>query len=176
MREPIVHLSSGWVGETDQIRHSELSYTNISGVDTLSSARLSRLRKAGLLSFMLDYVNLRGADLSFADLIYANLRHANLENANLFNANLRGADLESAELHEATLSEAGISDTILICTVLTAADLTNANVSCANLTNVDLSETKGLTQPQINQAIGDENTRLQRGYQRPETWRGVRKT
>jgi uncharacterized protein YjbI with pentapeptide repeats len=93
MREPIVHLSSGWVGETDQIRHSELSYTNISGVDTLSSARLSRLRKVGLLSFMLDYVNLRGADLSFADLIYASLR---------------GADLESAELHEATLSEAGI--------------------------------------------------------------------
>ena len=33
MMEPIVHLSSGWVGETDQIRHSELSYTNISGVD-----------------------------------------------------------------------------------------------------------------------------------------------
>jgi hypothetical protein len=97
--------------------------------------------------------NLRGANLSKTfNLFVADLQGANLQGANLQGAVLTGADLQGANLQGANLES----------TKLFAADLRYAN----------LQGTIGLLQEQIEQAIGNETTKLPErvGLRRPEAW------
>jgi Cdc6-like AAA superfamily ATPase len=74
------------------------------------------------------------------DLTEASLIDAYLQQANLTEANLRGANLQGADLLG------------------------------ANLLGANLEDAKELTQAQIEQAIGDESTRLPQGLARPVKW------
>ena len=76
-----------------------------------------------------------------ADLTKANLRGANLAGAYLRGANLAGADLRGADL--------------------TRADLRGA----------DLTVAEGVSQEQINEALGDKDTKLLADLQRPPNWK-----
>jgi uncharacterized protein YjbI with pentapeptide repeats len=87
----------------------------------------------------------RGADLIGANLKAADLRGANLRGAYLIAADLRGADLRTADL--------------------IGADLRDADLRGANLTGAIF-----LTQPQLNAAKGDTNTKLPPGLTRPAHW------
>ena len=78
---------------------------------------------------------MQGASLRGARLRGARLNHVNLVAADLTNADLRGASLRFARLHR--------------------ADLTGALIAGA-----DLTEATGLTQGQLDSAIGDAATRL----------------
>jgi uncharacterized protein YjbI with pentapeptide repeats len=73
------------------------------------------------------------------------LVEANLQGANLYGAYLEGAYLRGANLQEAKLS-------------------------LANLHGAFLREVLGLTQEQIEQAIGDEGTTLPERITRPRSW------
>src|SRR5215208_3358379 len=148
----------------------------------LSEANLS---KASLLEANLSEVNLFKADLSEADLRWASLVEANLSEANLVSAYLFEADLREADLTEADLSEASLTDADFtaadfteanlymadfIGANLSGAKLRRANLSRAGFANADLSETKGLTQKQIDRANGNETTELPEGLKRPAAW------
>ncbi len=90
------------------------------------------------------------ADLSGANLLTANLegvslRWANLQGAVLFRANLQGADLREADLQGAKLGGANLA----------SADLREADLSGANLQGA-----KNLSQKQLDQACGNEETKL----------------
>ena len=140
----------------------------------LETANLERanLAEAYLESAYLERVNLAEANLERANLTEANLvdadlRKAYLEEANLERANLAGADLVDANLAKAKLEEAN----------LVAADLRRANLAGAKLKQADLSgaylqETteESLTQTQINEAIGNDATKLPDHLQRPAHW------
>ena len=78
------------------------------------------------------------------------LAGANLTKAFLSEANLTGADLLKANLSEANLSDAN----------LTKAFLSEANLTGANLSEADLSEALNLSQGQLDQACGDDETKL----------------
>jgi uncharacterized protein YjbI with pentapeptide repeats len=93
-------------------------------------------------------------DLSLADLSGADLRKANLSRAVLRGANLSGADLSGANLSGAAL---GLAD-----------------LSGANLSGTVLSEAEDLTQEQLEEANGDESTRLPSDLKPPSHW--IRKT
>jgi uncharacterized protein YjbI with pentapeptide repeats len=86
-------------------------------------------------------------DLSLADLSGADLRKANLSRAVLRGANLSGADLSGANLSGAALG---------------LADLSGANLSGA----------EDLTQEQLEEANGDESTRLPSDLKPPSHWIG----
>ena len=85
---------------------------------------------------------------------------AKLRGANLSGADLRGADLIEADLIGVDLSGAKLREANLHGTFLVAVKLDGA----------DLSTAKGLSQPQINSARGDKDTKLPEEFQRPPRW------
>lgn len=84
----------------------------------------------------------------------------NLIAADLKKTNLKGADLRGALLIAADLRNVDLSGADLI-----GADLRDTNISGANLTNSIF-----ITQPQINAANGDANTKLPKSLNRPSNW------
>lgn len=87
---------------------------------------------------MLSGVNLRKADL----------RGTDLREAKLFRADLRGADLRGADLLWADLS---------------GAKLFGVELFRADLSGADLSLAEGITQSQIDEACGNQETKLPKG-------------
>jgi hypothetical protein len=115
-------------------------------------------------------VNLRGANLEGALLVLANLEGAVLlgatfSGAHLFGANLGGALLEGADLTQADLTQADLTQANL-----EGAHLFGANLGGAHLFGADLSGAQDLTQEQLEQAEGDENTQLPSNLKCPSTW------
>ena len=150
---------------------------------SLSESKLvdAKLAKAYAVGVDLSGARLSGADLTGANLYRAILIDANLDGAILSGSNLSGANLSGASLRNTDLSEADLTGS-----VLSRATLLEANVSEASLSNADLSGailslpcdkaesgagTLGLTQAQLDEAIGEpENPpRLDSEVRDPET-------
>ena len=155
--------------------------------------RQLRLRKADLRNQDLRFVNfvgaqmeeadLAGADLAFAQLNGAYLYSANLKGAKLHHADLTGAVLSFAQLKGADLSDAALRGAYLTSSDLTGGDLTGADLTkailegadlkAAHLSRADLNYARYLTQNQVNEAKGDQLTRLPTGIVRPRSWNGA---
>ena len=84
--------------------------------------------------------DLRHADAVRAFLAKADLRDAKLQGAFLLGTNFQGADLDSANLQ--------------------GADLRGANLQGARLAGTHLTEAKGLTWEQLDEACGNDKTKL----------------
>ena len=126
--------------DLSRVELPEAILTNALLIDTcLNQARLKRA--------ILTTAVAKRASFTHADLREANLSYAILEQAYLFGARLDGADLRYADLSGANLFMANLKD----------AWLKGANFSSANLDAVI-----GLTQGQLDEACGDENTLLPR--------------
>ncbi len=113
-------------------------------------------------------VNLRATNLSRYDLSHAKLAGADLRECYFRYADLNGANLEAADLEQADLQNANLDEADLTKANLKGADLYRANLrgtkfDCANLVWADLTSAKGLTQIQLDQAIGNSTTRLPKG-------------
>jgi hypothetical protein len=111
--------------------------------------------------------NLAGADLSGVNLTGASLSGADLTGADLTGASLSGADLIEADLTRAYLDEANLDEANLDEADLTGADLWEANLSYAKLDRMSVGN---LTQKQLEETIGDENTVLPSHLKPPEHW------
>jgi uncharacterized protein YjbI with pentapeptide repeats len=92
-----------------------------------------------------------------------------LQGANLREANLAGASLGETSLERVHLKRANLAE----------ANLVGANLRRANLKEADLSRAflqgitkESLTQTQINEAVGNDATKLPDHLQRPAHWRG----
>jgi hypothetical protein len=102
--------------------------------------------------------NLKGADLTNTCVKAKNLTAANFDGAkavlmcmsfaNFTNATFRGTDLSGANLAHANLD---------------GADMTGAVLSITSLKGTDLTQVRGLTQAQLNQACGDDQTKVAPG-------------
>jgi Pentapeptide repeats (8 copies) len=130
-------------------------------------------------------------DLSMTNLQMADLEDAQLELADLFGAQLQGAQLERADLERADLERAHLEGAILSGVHLEGAilsgvhvrpsfggeldiegaDLEGAELREAHLEGTDLHGVIGLTQEQLNSAIGDDKTILPEGLKRPDIWK-----
>ena len=138
----------------------DLSETNLSGAD-LSGADLSGADLNGAI--------LNGANLTEANLFGAILLGADLSGAILSGAILNGAILLGADLPAAILSGADLQGAYLLGADLTEANLFGAILLGADLSGADLSAAI-LTQEHLEQAEGDENTRLPPHLKPPEHW------
>jgi uncharacterized protein YjbI with pentapeptide repeats len=119
----------------------------------------AQLEGVNLQDAYLGVANVQEAIIGEANLQGANLREANLQGAILAWANLKGTYLGGANLQDAILQEAILSEANLQGANLAEANLQGANLSGANVKGVDLSDTVGLTQEQLNSVNCDENTK-----------------
>jgi uncharacterized protein YjbI with pentapeptide repeats len=125
---------------------------------------LGSKRKRSLMRFLYESHLIEG-ELPAIRLSRARFGGASLENSVLEGANLSGAWLVKADLSKTNLKRA----------ILSGADLSGANLravllSGADLSSADLSDAEGLTQEQVERAIGNDSTTLPRDIQRPEAW------
>jgi uncharacterized protein YjbI with pentapeptide repeats len=118
------------------------------------------LREGNLQGANLGSGHLQEADLEQADLRETNLEFADFRNATLREARLYGANLTQAALRDAVLQGADLRDALFGGTLLQGADLKGA----------DLRDTTHLTQAQLEQASGDQNTRLPPALKSPAHW------
>ncbi|MBP7242274.1 pentapeptide repeat-containing protein [Amaricoccus sp.] len=152
--------------EEADFREARLEGTNLAGV---------QLESAALVAARLEGADLRGARLNGAHLTWASLegtdlREASLEGANLVGARLEGANLVGAELKGAILAEARLVGAKLRLARLEGADLSGADLrsstwagaSCraSPAQSADLRGAEGLTQDQLENLIGNEDTLL----------------
>jgi uncharacterized protein YjbI with pentapeptide repeats len=153
-----------------QLAGAQLQGANLSGAQ-LQGADLSyaQLEGADLSDAKLEAADLSGAQLSGkAILARANLYMANLSDAQLFTADLLRANFGKANLSNAGLRWANLSHARLDGTDLTGADLNEAILNAAVLEGA-----LHLRQEQLDQAKGDEDTRLPPGFYHPPGWAGT---
>jgi hypothetical protein len=127
------------------------------------------LQETNLAGASLWRADFKGAWLVVANLSKANLMEADLSKANLVEADLDFADLSGAGLRNADLSEANLPGANLSEASLTRANLTRANLSQAYLAGTNLLGVQ-LTQAQLEETIGDENTQLPSDLKPPAHW------
>lgn len=118
----------------------KLSYTNLS------------------LTYLED-AHLESVDLEHSRLWWSYLNGAHLDEAALTGADLRNAFLENANLIGATLHKADLG-----------AMVEGANLNEAKLGGADLRKALGLTQDQLDQAYGNEDTQIPDNLERPASW------
>jgi uncharacterized protein YjbI with pentapeptide repeats len=185
----------GWSG--DGGRKDALEDLNRDGVSLagalLEGAYLPKIDLDGA-NLVREGAYLRRIDLVRADLGYADLTGAKLRCARLHDANLNAADLRDAKLQGAALFGADLQDANLALANLQGAylgvdfpgnvesayehphrkrqatNLKRANLTDADLKGADLQSAEGLTQEQVNSAIGDELTQLPECLIRPAHW------
>jgi DnaJ-domain-containing protein 1 len=104
------------------------------------------------------------------DLGRTNLCRAALDHATLIEANLNGAVLIDADLSDARLEDADLRGANLRNAKLTNATLRGASLESAILYSADLSQARGLTQAQIDRALGDLQTALPANLKIPKAW------
>ena len=123
--------------------------TNLSGVN-LTDANLA---KANLFGSNLSGAKLNAANLSGAYMIIVNLSEATLWGADLSGAFLQGSNLSGANFFAGNLSGA----------FLQGANLSGANLSDVDLSGANLSSSRYLSQNQLDEACGNDKTRLPEG-------------
>jgi hypothetical protein len=119
----------------------------------------------------------RRRNLERTDLRGTTFRRANLVSVWFRQADLRGAFLREADLMDTSFVGADLRDVLFgeaesyePAKNLIATNFADANLEGADLRGLDLTEALGLTQPQIDQAIGDETTKLPRDLKIPDHW------
>jgi uncharacterized protein YjbI with pentapeptide repeats len=134
--------------------------------------RLDGVRKARVVQFLyeaglivkdrpildLDGADLRGADLRGADLRNAKLNGTDLRGADLIGSNLIGSNLIKSNLRGANLLWSKLGDANLRSAELKGADLRGADLDAANLRmalleGADLTNSRGWTEEQLDQAL-----------------------
>lgn len=114
----------------------------------------SGLEKGGL--------NLSGARVRQADISLSVMNRTNFRRADLRDVEAYGAVLSSSNFTGADLTNASF-----VGTYLEGAAFAGARLNGTNLSGAQLSRATGLTQGQLNQACGDENTVLPSGLRIP---------
>jgi uncharacterized protein YjbI with pentapeptide repeats len=130
--------------------------TKISG-----GAKLPRLENLDLRSYHFDGFDLRSAET---------LSHTDLTHAYLNDAVLAGVALLETTFVDASLRRANLTNSDLRGSNLTRADLHGANLLHADVRGAVLVDARGLTDEQLSQACGDDQTLLSPGQFISRTW------
>jgi uncharacterized protein YjbI with pentapeptide repeats len=98
--------------------------------------------------------------LAHADLTNQCVKHGNLEGAVFDGAKLTLMCMSYGNFKDASFRDADLSGANLAHAELDGADLSGAHLTITSIRAADLSHAKGLTQPQLDQACGDAETKL----------------
>jgi len=109
----------------------------------------------------------RGLNLTGARLRQANLSLSVMNRTRFANADLRDVDAYGAVFSSASFSGANLTNGSFVGAYLDGAAFSGATLTGANFSGASLQRATGLTQGRLNQACGDETTRLPRGLSIP---------
>ena len=174
------NLSKGLLAGTDFSR-SDLSGATLVDVAAngaifdyarLHGADLSRAKLIKMTAYRADFsgATLVGANLHKAELARANFAKADLSGANLRKTGLSRSTLEGARLLQANLAGADLARAKLKDVQLAGAKFKTARFFQTRIEGIDLSGAIGLEQEQIDEACGDEKTKLPSGLKHPASW------
>ncbi len=166
---PVLHCFSGFDFAPDRISRPRISMCSLLGLH----AEFSNLSGASLELSNLSVARMRGTDLSRAIMHGTRLLHADFRDANLVDANLTETDLTNANLADANLTNANLSNANLMSVNLKGAQCKGIAITGANVHDADLRVVKNLTQEQIDEAVGNERTKLPPNLTRPPAWKVV---
>ena len=107
-------------------------------------------------------LNLNGARLRQSDLSLAVMNRTRFSNADLRDVEAYGGVFSSSSFAGANLTNASF-----VGAYLDGANFSGATLTGTNLSGATLLRATGLTQSRLNQACGDETTRLPRGLTIP---------
>jgi hypothetical protein len=127
----------------------------------------AHLRSAEMWKSNLLRANFRGADLSFTHLACAWLDHANFDKANLDGARLHLAEMDHSTARNADFEYADLSGVDFEGTDLSGSNFSSALLDGAQFEDSNLTNAKGITQEQLDQACANDRTLLPRGLKSP---------
>lgn len=140
---------------------ASLKDANLEGADLAKAiGHRALFQHANMTAAILTKAEMSRAKFTGANLTFANLSKADLSRANLAESELRRADFRFANISRALFKGATINET----------NFEGAYTLLTHFEGVDLTKAKGLTQPQIDIACGDEDTKLPAGLTRPADW------
>ncbi|KQT53029.1 hypothetical protein ASG54_07945 [Aureimonas sp. Leaf460] len=173
--------------EKADLRGADFSLSDLSGAvlagANAQGAKLARTSLAGAIADAADFTQIEGYRTNFSGLSAkgASFDGAELQRANFNGAVLTGASFEKAELGRADFTGAILGENGFAFANLARASFKNARIESpldfsraymflTRIEGADLSAAKGLTQPQIDLACGDEATKLPTGLNPPANW------
>jgi hypothetical protein len=157
---PIMEVLTAYIRENSQWKETNLPTNRTNRLDIQAILTVIR-RRTWSYETADQHLDLREAGLHYADLTGAHLRGAYLTGAYLERAHLERAHLERAHLRDAYLTGA----------YLEGAYLEGTDLRGTRLEGADLGGAQGVTQPQVDSAIGDARTKLPAGLTMPESWK-----
>jgi uncharacterized protein YjbI with pentapeptide repeats len=115
--------------------------------------------------FQADFQNVELKNKNFAR---ARLRQADMSAAIMNHTSFAGGDLRDVNAYGALFSSANfaganLTNASFVGTYLEGANLRGAHLEGANFSGAEMDRAVGLTQAQLNEACGDDTTRLPRG-------------
>ncbi|MFO1142623.1 MAG: pentapeptide repeat-containing protein [Amaricoccus sp.] len=146
--------------EQADLSHATLTETDLEGAILIEA----KLTGTYAQNATFDRADLTRAHLETAVMPSASFEHAALNTADLTLANLTNARLDDVDLSYDTYERGGATllGAILVNARLNRANLAGANLDGAILDGADLSDVMGLTQAQLDRAVGDRRTLLPR--------------
>ncbi|MFN3668681.1 MAG: pentapeptide repeat-containing protein [Brevundimonas sp.] len=109
----------------------------------------------------------RGLNLSRARLRQADLSLTVMTRTRFANADLRDVEAYGGVFSGSSFSGANLTNASFVGASMEGASFAGATLTGANFSGASLARTTGLTQARLNQACGDEATRLPRGLSIP---------
>lgn len=109
----------------------------------------------------------RGLNLSGARLRQADLSLSVMNRTRFANADLRDIEAYGAVFSGSSFAGADLTNASFVGTYLEGATFTGAKLNGTNLSGAEMSRARGLSQSQLNQACGDQNTVLPSGLRIP---------
>jgi uncharacterized protein YjbI with pentapeptide repeats len=136
-----------------------------------STAKGARFDKIEAYRTDFSHMDAQGAVFTSAE-----VQRSNFQDANLTNVDFTKAELGRAQFHDADISGSRFSFANLAradfrgATFTTPIDFNGAFLFLTRIESLDLSNSSGLSQWQLNMACGDARTELPSGLTRPENW------
>jgi uncharacterized protein YjbI with pentapeptide repeats len=138
-----------------------------------SAGQIARVRGGascqGCNLFQGDFSGLeaRGLNLSGARLRQSDLSLSVMNRTRFTNADLRDVEAYGAVFSNSSFAGADLTNASFVGAFLEGADFSGATLSGANFSGASLARATGLSQSRLNQACGDEATRLPGGLRIP---------
>lgn len=109
----------------------------------------------------------RGLNLSRSRLRQADLSLAVMNRTRFSNTDMRDVEAYGGVFSGSDFSGANLTNASFVGTYLEGANFSGATLTGTNFSGASLLRARGLTQARLNQACGDEATRLPRGLRIP---------
>jgi uncharacterized protein YjbI with pentapeptide repeats len=139
----------------------------------LSGASANKTNFARVEAYRTDFSGMKATEASFesAELQRSNFRDAKLNKANFTKADLGRSDFQGADIGGSRFALANLSRADFRGAVFSApVDFGRAFFFLARLEDADLSAATGLSQWQLDQACGNDGTKLPDGLTKPKNW------